>query len=48
MHTNSSPKAPSHQKTSSDSSAKSQKEKEQDIKNAAYLASMNQPNHPNT
>lgn len=27
---------------------KSAKEKEQDIKNAAFIASMNQPNHPNT
>jgi len=27
---------------------RSTKEKEQDIKNAAYIASINQPNHPNT
>lgn len=27
---------------------RSAKEKEQDIKNAAFIAGMNQPNHPNT
>lgn len=27
---------------------RSTKEKEQDIKNAAYIASIDQPNHPNT
>ena len=30
------------------SKGKPKKEKEQDIKNAEYLAKMNQPNHPNT
>lgn len=27
---------------------RSAKEKKQDIKNAAFIASMDQPNHPNT
>jgi len=27
---------------------KSKKEKKQDIKNAEYIAKINQPNHPNT
>jgi hypothetical protein len=27
---------------------KSEKERQQDIKNAAYIASIDQPNHPNT
>lgn len=27
---------------------RSAKEREQDIKNAAYIASIDQPNHPNT
>lgn len=36
------------QQTSNSQQQRSTKDKQQDIKNAAYIASIDQPNHPNT
>ena len=36
------------QQQASDSQQKRAKEKKQDIKNAEYIARIDQPNHPNT